>query len=267
MKLVAVGMVKDEADVIERTLWNVAAQGADHICLFDNASTDATASILRGFNGRVGRSRLDVWTDWEVGYYQSRKMTELATYARVELGADWVWPFDADELWTWPAGPVREALEAAPLGVGVVESHLFNHYVTSLDPPGHPFDSMQWRDPAPLGLPKIIARAVPGLIIDAGNHSARLSPLWARVDLGLIVHHYPYRSAEQFIRKVRNGAAAYAATDLSADTGRHWREYGAALAEHGESALEEHYRRHFVYDDPVVTLVRDPAAWPDTLPT
>ena len=43
----------------------------------------------------------------------------------------------------------------------------------------------------------------------------------------LSVRHYPYRSVEQLIRKVRNGAAAYAATEgLAADMGGHWRQWG-----------------------------------------
>lgn len=267
MKLVAIGMVKDEEDVIERTLWHVAGQGADAIVLYDNGSTDATRAILnRLAESGLGRTTLEVYTDWEVGYYQGRKMTELATYAGEKLNASWVWPFDADEVWTWPAGTIRDALDET-LAM-VVSATLLNHYETALDPPGHPFDRMQWRSKTPLGLPKVVARYAVGLAFEMGNHGVlgSLSGV-APVDLGFIVHHYPYRSPAQFVRKARNGAAAYAATDLSEDTGRHWREYGAALDEHGEAALEQHYRAHFTYPDPEAgDLVLDPAGWPDTLP-
>ncbi len=262
-------MVKDEEDVIERTLWHVAGQGADAIVLYDNGSTDATRGILNRLAGEgLGRCSLEVYTDWEVAYYQSRKMTELATYAGENLAASWVWPFDADEVWTWPAGTIREAL--AETQALVVSATLVNHYETSLDEEdGHPFDRMQWRSKVPLGLPKIVSRWVPGLTIEMGNHAvggalSRIPP----VDLGFIIHHYPYRSPEQFVRKARNGAAAYAASDLNEHTGRHWREYGAALEEHGAAALEQHYIRHFVYPDPVAAdLVHDPAGWPDVLPS
>jgi hypothetical protein len=267
MSLVAIGMVKDEEDVIERTVWNVAAQGADVIVLYDNGSTDETRPILnRLAREGLGRTRLEVYTDWEVAYYQARKMTELATYAGEKLGARWVWPFDADEVWTWPAGTIREALDETQ--ALVVKARLVNHYETRVDPPAeHPFDRMVWRDPADLDLPKIITRWSPGVTIEAGNHAVggalwRISP----VDLGFLVHHFPYRSPEQFVRKARNGSAAYAATDLSEHTGRHWREYGAALAEHGPEALGEHYSRHFVYDDPEASgLVLDPAGVPPSL--
>lgn len=275
MKLVAIGMVKDEEDVIERVLWNVARQGADLIVLYDNLSEDRTPAILRKLDGHVGPALLEVYTDWEQGYYQSRKMTELAAYAlkRYPDEAVWVWPFDADEVWSYAAGTVRDALEEQPTSVGLVGAMVFNRYETALDSDedDHPFDRMIWRPERSLGLPKVIARGVPGLVIAQGNHSA-----WVATEAGrarafaeptviLRVDHFPYRGADHFVRKARNGARAYAATDLSEDEGRHWREYGAALEEHGEEALKAHYRAHFYYPDPEgAGLIRDPAGVPPT---
>ena len=59
--------------------------------------------------------------------------------------------------------------------------------------------------------------------IEQGNHGANYG-LTTPTPV-LKVRHFPYRSAEQMIRKVRNGGAAYRATDLPDDFGAHWRGY------------------------------------------
>jgi hypothetical protein len=96
--------------------------------------------------------------------------------------------------------------------------------------------------------------------IDAGNHGAHY-PDGIAIDL-LEVRHFPYRSPEQFVRKARNGAAAYAQTDLPFSTGQHWREYGRLIEEGGDEAGEAWFREHFwVYNpqqDP--SLVYDPVS-------
>jgi hypothetical protein len=266
VRLVAFTMVKDEADVIERTLWNVAAQGADDILVLDNESSDDTRGILASLGETIGGARLKVWTDWQVGYYQSAKMTDLARYAGEELDATWVWPFDADELWTWPAGRVRDVLTETR--AFVVGADLFNHYATLLDPPGHPMDAMGWRSKTALGLPKVIARYERGIVIEPGNHAARIRRLQPEPEpVGLRVHHYPYRGADHFVRKAVNGARAYAATDLPPWIGEHWRSYGDLVERGGEPAARAFYEEHFTYDDPVAgDLVFDPQGVPDALP-
>ncbi len=259
-------MVKDEADVIGRTLEHLAQQGVDRIYLLENASTDGTWEIVRDLrDGDYLRTaygtHLEVLPDREVGYWQSRKMTELAGVA-VAGGARWIVPFDADELWHPACGytDLRELFgDLDPSGGVVLEAALHNHYRVRGEPGGHPFDAMVWRDPEPLPLPKVAFTAHAGAVVHPGNHGVdhpghRLAHL-------LAVEHYPYRSAEQFVSKVRNGAAAYAATDLPRSTGQHWREYGELLAEHGAAAVRAHYEAAFVVDDPAARgLIYDPPA-------
>lgn len=254
--IAAIGMVKDEADVIGRTLEHLGEQGVDVVYLAENASTDGTWEIVRDLrdSGALRSAyglTLEVIPDPEVGYWQSRKMTELAFLA-ADAGATWVIPFDADELWHPAPGyaTLRELfLDLDPSGRGVVvEAALHNHYRTPDDSGGHPFDTMRWRDPEPLGLPKVAFSARREAVVHAGNHGVDHPGF--RLTNALTVEHYPYRSPEQFLRKVRNGAAAYAATDLPRSTGQHWREYGELLAEHGAAGVREHYRAAFVIDDP-----------------
>lgn len=274
--IAAIGMVKDEADVIERTLWHLAAQGIDRIYLAENGSTDGTWEIVRDLRDQevlraAYGTTLEVISDPEVGYYQSRKMTTLARYA-YEQGADWIIPFDADELWTviigGECGPdcsiLRRLLDRQPPGVGVIPFQNFNHYRTALDPGGHPFDAMGWRSLEPLPLPKVAFRASAGAVVLAGNHG--VTGVRGRVQeySGPRIHHYPYRSVEQFISKARNGSAAYAATDLPRSTGQHWREWGETLREHGEAGLREWYRSAFTFGSAPAAhgLVYDPVRSP-----
>lgn len=262
--IAAVSMVKDEADVIAATLWHLSQQGVDRIYLYENASTDGTWEIVRDLRDGPLAELLTVYPDEEPGYYQSRKMTELARTAHAD-GADWIVPFDADELWTAPGG-LAAFLEGMPKDVGLVRFPLYNHYRTAIDGGGHPFRAMQWRSLEPLKLPKVAVRASANVRIEAGNHDASG---YRGVSLNLLqpdgpvamIHHYPYRSSEQFIRKARNGSAAYAATDLPRSTGQHWREWGDVLREHGEAGLRAWYNDAFTFAEPVAGgLVLDPIA-------
>lgn len=256
VKLTAIGMVKDEADVIERTLRHLLDQGVDEILLLENASTDGTWEIVRDL--RDAGLPLIVYPDAEVGYFQSRKMSNLAQVA-YSRRADWIIPFDADELWTAP-GRLRSYLEIVPESVGVLEFPNHNHYRTDADPGGHPFDAMVWRSADPLPLGKVAFRAGDGgAIVGAGNHDVLRVPGRRAPAALAMIHHYPYRSEEQFIRKARNGSAAYAATDLPRSTGLHWREWGETLETHGEDGLRTWYREAFTFRNPLASgLVLDP---------
>jgi hypothetical protein len=111
-------------------------------------------------------------------------------------------------------------------------------------------------------LRKVAARARPGLTIQQGNHAATFTGTGIRypptVTNALQVRHYPYRTVDQFVSKVRNGAAAYAATDLPEEMGGHWRQFGRVLAEHGEDGLADLFHRDFHQAD-TAGLVHDPA--------
>jgi hypothetical protein len=243
MAVFAVTMVRDEEDIVAETVGRMVRQ-VDHVIVADNGSTDRTREILEGLD-------VEVVDDPEVGYYQSQKMTGLAERARAQ-GADWVVPFDADEMWLAAEGRIAALLDALPAEAMVCEAALFDHVPTSLDGSGPPVERMEWRRAEQAPLRKVAVRAREGLTIHQGNHSAAFEgdPFVLRVAGQLQVRHFPYRSPEQFIRKARNGAAAYAATDLPESTGAHWRQYGASLEEQGENALISHFTRWFHSDDP-----------------
>ena len=246
-------MMRDEADVVRHTVEWMQTQ-VDKVIVADNGSVDDTRSILE----ELGVTVVD---DPEVGYYQSEKMSALAHRAFHE-GASWVVPFDADELWLAREGRIADFLESLPDTVMLAQATLFDHVATGLDPDlPDPVERIKWRRPLPGPLHKVACRAHPQLWVHQGNHGAGYPNMPhppAALD-ALVIHHFPYRSVEQFESKVRNGAQAYSVTRLGQDIGAHWRQYGRILEEQGPEALAEVFREWFWAADPQAAgLIYDP---------
>lgn len=271
MTTFGISMVRDEADVIEGTLRHMAGE-VDELIVANNLSTDGTRDILDQLAKELPLTVVD---DPDPAYFQSRKMSALADQA-AEAGADWIVPFDADEIWF--ARGDRVSVVLAELGRLVyrrVNAVLYHHFRTRFDdPPGDdPFRTMPWRQATPggatpqrpEGLPKVAFRWEPGAVVEAGNHGVHLPSVHREFPPPTLleVRHFPYRSAEQMCRKARNGAAAYAATDLPEQTGSHWRSYGRILDQpNGEQLLAKVYNDHFCYLSPTDSgLVYDPAPY------
>ena len=245
-------LVKDEADIIEFTVRHLLDQ-VDHVIVADNLSTDGTYELLKriGSEPRAGRASLDIWIDEEVGYYQSRKMTDLGRRA-YELGYDWYLPCDADEYWYSPFGRISDVLagvsEREPQLL-FLRARVLNHLVTPLDPADepNPFRRLGYRLVEENPLPKVACRTSPALTVGMGNHEAWnhgiVSSARATVADGeLVVRHFPWRSEEQFLRKITNGSRAYAAAPEVDETfGAHWRQFGLP----GDPWFEEHVRQWF----------------------
>lgn len=246
----AVSMVKDEADIIGVTVAHMLTQ-VDLVIVADNSSTDGTREILQS----AGVVLVD---DDEPGYYQSQKMSALAAKA-AGMGAEWVVPFDADELIYSPFGRIGDVLSERTEAIAT--SDLYDHVATALDPDEpNPVVRMGWRRKVAAGLPKVACRTNLPVTIHMGSHNADFGSLERAT--GLLVHrHFSYRSAEQFVRKARNGAAAYAAADgLPEHYGKHWTDYGRILDTEGPEALGDVFRRWFWSADPASdsTLIFDP---------
>lgn len=250
-------MVKDEADVIGGMLTHLADE-VDGIIVADNQSTDETRDILNALNLS---SKLVVLDDPDPAYNQSAKMSHLARIAGNDCGADWIVPIDADEIWFDHTDRLSVVLERAT-DATVAQAALFNHFATALDDEGDPFDTIQWRQPDPAPLPKVAFRYHPDAIVHQGNHGVTLPESIPAHDATFEVRHFPYRSAEQMVRKARNGAAAYKATDLPETQGAHWRGYGEIIERYGPEALHDVFREHFWALSPVDKgWVHDPAPY------
>lgn len=243
-------MVKDEADVIEHTITHLRAN-VDDILILDNGSTDGTREIL----DRLGQPWED---DPIVGYFQSDKTTRLARAAEGR-GHAWVLPCDADEIWYAPdRRPIKDWLNGIAPDVMVVRGDLYNHLPTTADDltDSNPFTRIGWRqrDHAPMG--KVCCRTGGGIKIGMGNHTSTFDGYGLTVG-GLVLRHFSWRSPDQYLRKIRNGIAAYAATDMDESIGAHWRMFEGAVDE----AIRAHYERWFCIDKPEndQSLIFDPA--------
>jgi glycosyltransferase involved in cell wall biosynthesis len=264
--ITAIGMCKDEADIIAYTLAHLEAQGVDRFIVLDNGSTDGTREILEQFS-------CEIVDDPEPGYYQDRKMTGLAR--RVTDG--WVLPFDADELWCSPDG-LTLADEMDYLDeFDVVAAVEYKHWPSPWDMPGdpNPYTRLVWREETPHSLHKVCFQAKPDVFLHMGNHHVSFgsyNPDIPHISAPIFeLRHFPYRSFGQFARKVRNGRAAYlAATDVNRTTiaghpmtGTHWKEMGALdddeLAELWSDATSGFAcsAKWLAHGD----LIKDPAPW------
>lgn len=244
MKVTGIAMVRDERDIIAQTVgW--MKRNVDQVIVADNLSSDGTREILDG----LGVTVID---DTEVGYRQSEKMSRLAELARQE-GAGFIVPFDADEIHVLLGGTIRDGLAELDDDVLVSEAALYDHVATGADSDeADPIRRLTYRRASQAPLRKVAVRAVEGVTIHQGNHSASFPGIRhpkTVTDL-MCVHHFPYRSVEQFVSKVRNGAAAYAATDLPKEAGAHWRQYGEILDRQGEAGIAEIFHTWFYRENP-----------------
>lgn len=255
MSVVGISMAHNNADIVRFTTEHMLTQ-VDHIIVLDNFSSDGAREILEELP-------VTVIDDDEPGYFQSRKMTWLANYARTHFGAEWVVPFDSDEIWYSPFGTIKNVLSDIHPQWLVATADLYDHVTSTEDNPSEldPVKRIGWRRSYKGILPKVACRWRKDLVIGQGNHNAVYQGGATHQDGLLVVRHYPYRSTEQYIRKVRDGVAAYAATDLPESSGAHWKDYGRLLDSGGEGALEEVYSTWFHLDNPefLNNVIYDPA--------
>jgi glycosyltransferase involved in cell wall biosynthesis len=208
MKIAAVSLIKDEADIIELFV-RVNSSWADHFFIVDNGSTDYTPHILRrlseeGFG-------ITVVHDGSVHYQQSRMTTKMVGQAAKSGPYDFVFPIDGDEF--------------------VSDSEAFKHELASL--PSGKLAALEWmtlvpKDGAVMSraaplfngfekrsteLRRVCKVVLPGELakvatVSMGNHGAlgadgkNIEQVLLRTPLA----HVPVRSKEQIIVKTLVGS-------------------------------------------------------------
>ncbi|TFC76669.1 glycosyltransferase family 2 protein [Cryobacterium cheniae] len=225
-------MVRDEADVIGPMLSHHLDQGIDKIIVTDNGSIDGTLEILRGFSDR---GLIDLREDPVHRKQQHSVVTTMARDAFLLYEADWVLNADADEFWmpVDRALTLRQALELHPKSL----RSFVVPVVDMIGPPAASGSGLQrliYRDLRTndslnkIGLhshstPDTVHIGVPDIEIAQGNHFVSLEGRGVEPPNALIeVLHFPWRSWDQFERKVRSAGLGYESNpDLNPSPNHH----------------------------------------------
>lgn len=288
-------MIKNDGDIVEAFVRHHAML-FDHLVVLDHSSTDNTPAILRALQHEG--LPLTVMRDESLSFQQGLRTTELARAAFARLGADFVFPLDADELLKVASRPALEtALAAIPQGqCGRLRWQ--NYIVTAADDTAqlNPVARIRHRaQTEPKEEHKVVlprgSLADPSWQIAYGNHfltretAAGVETALTHDIDGAVLAHFPVRSQEQLHQKIILGwlsvrlqnpvdfkpveAAASADTqfwhwrDLFASTLRN-PQFSAADLQRFALALYVHKCR---IDDPLppMSLVEDPLPVPYSL--
>ena len=135
---------------------------------------------------------------------------DLLVEKAVECGAEWIAPFDADEFWYGTEGTLAEVLQGSDPAMPVQSAHV--HTVVRVG-----VDHLVGSEPDPL--PKVAFRPHRWAHLAHGSHSVHRPGLIAH---GLRVLHFPYKSEEQFIAKIRHGGKALGRARRDGPVGHSW---------------------------------------------
>ena len=207
--IAGVGLVRDEADVIESLVDHLFGEGIDKLFITLHRSADGTAEILEAIQ-RANPGRLHLTHVYSAPYEQELWMNNGAARAASE-GATWIVPFDGDEFWQAVCagcGGVAEVLHSTTADV-------VNATIWPMDPNG---DGTFRQRATPEELVKVAFRPHPAARLSMGNHSVSHP---GTVTDGLEILHYQWRSLDHLRRKVRDGTEALRAQGSSG--GGHWR--------------------------------------------
>ena len=219
-RIVAIMVVRNEADLLPVNVRYHAAQGVSEFRIVDNGSSDATTTRLR----ELSRNFRILWTRDHGPYHQSEIVTGLAREAG-RAGADWIVPIDADEFWSAGSRCLAQALEAST--AGAIEAKVVNFVqdrgscdhgdtalLTMTSRVAAPHAFQQWRELMESGRmafveleypPKWLPRASPDLQILAGAHGVDGTVSTRAVSSEIVCLHAPIRSRAVLDARAEHG--------------------------------------------------------------
>jgi hypothetical protein len=266
-------------------MYHFAANGAAGIIVADNLSKDNTREKMEEAKANIAKYNPDIRViiveDNVVAYTQSDKMTNLASMAK-DNGAQWVIPFDIDEIWHAHGKTLQEAFELLDQdGVDVYKALYTNHSITEFDQPGtSPFHSMQWKWNLPTNHKSCFKfRDGDSFVrISNGNHLVQHNgwDIGANVktvldDYGhdkiifgpqlLEIRHFQWRSLDHFIKKILNAYESCKALGPGADlyNGAAWAEHFIIYESEGLDGLVKFFQKNVLVTGDTGSMINDPA--------
>lgn len=287
IKLWAIAMAKDEGDIIYHTMCHLAANGVDGIIVANNLSKDDTAYQMQIAKQQIAKKYPDVEVilleDNILAYTQSQKMSDLGKLAR-ERGANWVIPFDVDEIWYSPNSTLKKAFQDIDnQGYDVYRSLYTNHSITELDPEGQsPFHSMVYKWNLPTNHKSAFRFRPTDRFVSISNGNHLISYNGAGFNAGakvamddyghdkivfgpqtVQIRHFQWRSLDHFMRKILNAYESCRALGPGADlyNGAAWEQHFNIYEKDGIDGLKEFfYKNIFVSQaNGLGSLIHDPA--------
>lgn len=255
-----ISRVRDEDDIVEGSIRRMLRQ-VDHVIVGEGNSSDNTRPILDQLASET--DRLTVLDDTARNFEQRDVMTRYAHLAR-EMGGTWGVFFDMDEAWYSTDGKIHITLNNLPGHILIATARNLTHCATSDDDPDEPdpMTRMEWRSVEMLPLGKVACRLREDLQVGHGNHSAAYSndPYPAAVNGLLESRHFPYRSPEQFVKRVKVAWPMLRDSGLPETHGAHMWAYGRHLDEFGEEGLRQWFANGMHFTNPAANpeLVHDP---------
>lgn len=205
--IVGVCSVRDEVDVIAATVRHHLAE-CDAVIVEDHLSTDGTLEELLGLRVPC----LTVLANDDPSFDQPAIMNRLAELAE-RMGATWVVPFDADEVWFSRAGRLRDVLPLVQADVCVAT--VYEHVPRPDDAGPDPLRRMVHRRILRWSWDKVAIRTGRGLKFSVGQHVA-IGHSGEPDTTTLEMRHFPWRSREQTqARFTRNSVTAGAANHVA----------------------------------------------------
>jgi glycosyltransferase involved in cell wall biosynthesis len=224
--------VKDEADIIERTLTNWRIVGATHYFVCDNGSTDGTLDILKQYQQQYKDNGLYFYLKEHKSITMDNHVT-LNGFARMaqDIGVYWMFPCDGDELLSTPNAQYLQ--------------DIFNRYTSDCYAVLPYFDNFPDGQVIRNKWTKFFGRFSPvvNFNISVGNHYIEGWSSMDIIDHQLRYNHFPYRSAEQMMRKFMNHANAWQGWDYGRT------KYAALHKQHGDKYFLDMYQNSMTTGD------------------
>lgn len=264
-KVAIVMMVKDENDIILYNLQWSYLIGVRRFAIIDNASSDGTWQTIRRFRNRFRDAEVVLVLDDIKRYMQGIKTTGLFRLAQSYWPQlEWVFAVDADEF-------LVPMMGFAPLAhvPGQAESIAIPktwHLRGKTAGGSTPLDRMPFRRPLFCVPPNVAIRADPRLSVRQGNHQAefggqREATCVGGLQYGFYYREFPTRSAEHFIRKIKNGGrAVLAAKEYVGGSvgGEHWVMWYEEWKAGGDELIRKKYEEEWCKNGTEDGLIFDP---------